>query len=38
MRKPQRAYGDSLFRDIFNNTDRLRGIHLRAGFLRGWIR
>ena len=35
MRKPQRAYRDSLFRDIFNNADRLPEIHLRPGFLRG---
>ena len=27
MRKPQRAYRDSLFRDIFNNTDRLPEIY-----------
>ena len=27
MRKPQRAYRDSLFRDIFNNADRLPEIY-----------
>ena len=27
MRKPQRAYRDSLFRDIFNNVDRLPEIY-----------
>lgn len=32
MRKPQRAYGDSLLRDIFNNADRLLEIHLRVVF------
>ena len=32
MRKPQHAYGDSLFRDIFNNADRLLEIHLRVVF------
>ena len=32
MRKPQRAYGDSLLRDIFNNADRLLEIHLRVAF------
>ena len=37
MRKPQRAYRDSLFRDIFNNVDRLLEIHLRAGFWGRWI-
>ena len=37
MRKPQRAYRDSLFRDIFNNVDRLLEIHLRTGFLGRWI-
>ena len=37
MRKLQRAYRDFLFCDIFNNVDRLLGIHLRAGFLGRWI-
>ena len=32
MRKPQHAYWDSLFRDIFNNADRLLEIHLRVAF------
>ena len=35
MRKLQRAYRDSLFRDIFNNADRLPERHLRTSFLRG---
>ena len=37
MRKPQRAYRDALFRDIFNNVDRLPERHLRTGFLGRWI-